>query len=108
MGFMARRFESAPRRASRLRRALTHALPASVDFLRPVYSGELLRCELVLTELCAAESGALGRARSAATRLSADCVITNPKGQEVARVRTSGVIPRPFAEVQKDDPRARL
>ena len=88
MGFMARRFE--------------------IDFLRPVYSGELLRCELVLTELSEAESGALGRTRSAATCLAADAVITNPKGQEVARGRTAGVIPRPLAEVEKDDPRSRL
>ena len=88
MAFMARRFE--------------------IDFLRPVYSGELLRCELVLTELCEAESGALGRARAPATRLAADAEITNPAGQLVARVRTVGVIPKPLAEVQKDDPRARL
>ena len=88
MGFMARRFE--------------------IDFLRPVYSGELLRCELVLTDVSEAESGALGRARAAATRIGADCVITNPAKQVVARIRTTGVIPRPLAEVEKDDPRARL
>ena len=88
MGFMARRFE--------------------IDFLRPVYSGECLRCELVLTEVSEAESGALGRARAKATRIAADCVITNPAQQVVARIRTTGVIPRPLAEVEKDDPRARL
>ena len=83
MGFMARRFE--------------------IDFLLPVYSGETLRCELVLTELSEAESGALGRQRAAATRLAAVAEITNPKGKLVARVRTSGVIPRPLADVQKDE-----
>ena len=88
MGFMARRFE--------------------IDFLRPVYSGEKLRCELVLTEVAEAQSGALGRKRAAATRIAADCVITNPAGVVVARVRTAGVIPRPLAEVELDDPRARL
>jgi acyl dehydratase len=85
MAFMARRFE--------------------IDFLRPVHSGDTVRCTLTITALSAAAHGAQ---RSKATRLEADAELVNQEGVAVARVRTKGVIPRALDEVAADDPRARL
>ena len=88
MGFMARRFE--------------------IDFLRPVHTGDALKCTMTITDLGEAQHAVLGRAAAPATRLAADAEIVNQKGVLVARVRAKGVIPKPLAEVAAVDPRARL
>jgi acyl dehydratase len=79
-----------------------------IDFLRPVYSGDTVRCTMVITELAEAAHAVLGRAAAPATRLAADADFVNQHGVAVARVRARGVIPKPLAVVALDDPKARL
>ena len=90
MGFMARRFD--------------------MEFLKPVFSGDCVRCTVTLTEMEAADAAALGSAtKRPATRVTATASLVNARsGVEVARVVSRGIIPRPFAEVAADDPRSRL
>ena len=94
IGFMARRFD--------------------VTFLLPVMTGDAITCSLVVTHLSAAPSAALtaGDAKKAdkrpATRMAADAKFTNQRGETVATILCSGVLPRSLDSVLAEDFRARL
>ena len=53
------------------------------EFLRPVFTGDTIRCEVTITHLEQVE----GR-----INMSATCVCRNQKGREVLIARTSGII----------------
>lgn len=56
------------------------------EFLRPVFTGETIRCETTLTHLEEVD----GRINMAAT-----CICRNAKGKEVLIARTHGIIREP-------------
>jgi 3-hydroxybutyryl-CoA dehydratase len=60
----------------------------SFEFLRPVFAGETIRCETVITRLEQVE----GR-----LQMSATYTCRNQKGKEVLRGSTSGIIRTPIA-----------
>ena len=60
------------------------------EFLRPVWTGDTVRCEVTLTELSETSRG---------TRLAADILCRNQDGKEVLRGSTAGVVLKALNEV---------
>ena len=60
------------------------------EFLRPVWTGDTVRCEVTLTELSETPRG---------TRLAAGILCRNQDGKEVLRGWTTGMVLKPLDQV---------